>query len=93
MRRIPIEGEVPTMKLTKTLAIALCATALPATMLAQDSNGNSNGCGKLPSYAQLKTALTAAVAAEASGLDLQMWGTIVDRDGVSHRTLWTERWE
>ena len=41
-----------------------------------------NGCGSLPNQAQLKTALIQAVADETSGLDLQMWGTIVDRDGV-----------
>ena len=41
-----------------------------------------NGCGTLPNNAQLKAALIQAVADETSGLDLQMWGTIVDRDGV-----------
>jgi uncharacterized protein GlcG (DUF336 family) len=78
------------MKLSKTLAIALCAAALPALVLADDDNrggngngnGNSNNCSKLPSYAQLKTALDAATATETTGLNLQMWGTIVDRDGV-----------
>ena len=39
-------------------------------------------CRDLPSQAQLETALDAAVAAEMSGLDFDMWGTIVDRDGV-----------
>lgn len=41
-----------------------------------------NGCGSLPNNAQLKAALIQAVADETSGLGLQMWGTIVDRDGV-----------
>ena len=41
-----------------------------------------NGCGSLPNQAQLKAALIQAVAVETSGLDMQMWGTIVDRDGV-----------
>ncbi len=44
--------------------------------------GGGNGCKDLPSYAQLKAALTAATTAETSGLNNQMWGTIVDRDGV-----------
>ena len=39
-------------------------------------------CGTLPNWSQLKSALSAAVAAESSGLDLQMWATIVDRDGT-----------
>ncbi len=41
-----------------------------------------NGCRNLPGYSQLKAALAAATASEASGLNNQMWGTIVDRDGV-----------
>jgi len=44
--------------------------------------GESNGCGNLPNYYQLQTALAAATATETSGLNNQMWGTIVDRDGV-----------
>jgi uncharacterized protein GlcG (DUF336 family) len=33
-------------------------------------------------WSALHTALSNATAAEASGLDLQMWGSVVDRDGV-----------
>ena len=43
---------------------------------------NQNGCGSLPNYAALKTALDAATATETSGLNNQMWATIVDRDGI-----------
>ena len=39
-------------------------------------------CDGLPNWSQLKAALVAAVAAETSGLDFQMWATLVDRDGV-----------
>ncbi|WP_349263227.1 GlcG/HbpS family heme-binding protein [Steroidobacter sp.] len=45
-------------------------------------NGASSRCASLPSYAQLKTALTAARQEDNGGFDLDMWGTIVDRDGV-----------
>lgn len=38
-------------------------------------------CGQLPNFGALQAALNAAVAAEASGLNLQMWATIVDRSG------------
>ena len=41
-----------------------------------------SGCAALPNHAALKSALINAVAAESSGLNLQMWATIVDRDGV-----------
>ena len=34
-----------------------------------------------PDHAALKAALNAAVATETSGLDFQMWATLVDRDG------------
>jgi uncharacterized protein GlcG (DUF336 family) len=39
-------------------------------------------CQGLPTHAQLKAALTAAVSAETSGLNNQMWATLVNRDGV-----------
>lgn len=61
-------------KTVATLSLALCAGALAAPAAAD--------CTALPNHAALKTALDTAVAAEASGLDLQMWATLVDRDGV-----------
>jgi uncharacterized protein GlcG (DUF336 family) len=42
----------------------------------------ADGCGGLPDYATLKAKLDAAVLAEGSGLNLHMWATIVDRDGI-----------
>jgi uncharacterized protein GlcG (DUF336 family) len=42
----------------------------------------SKACSKLPSYATLKAALDNAVSAETTGLNLHMWATIVDRDGI-----------
>jgi uncharacterized protein GlcG (DUF336 family) len=45
-------------------------------------NGTSPGCAALPTAAQLKAALTAARQQDNGGFDLDMWGTIVDRDGV-----------
>ena len=64
----------------------LCLALMGATGAAfaeddGDSKGN-NSCAALPSYTELKNALTTAVSAESSGLNLQMWGAIVDRDGV-----------
>ena len=40
------------------------------------------GCRALPSWEQLKAALTDARNQPNGGLNLDMWGTIVDRDGV-----------
>ena len=63
----------------RTLALALLLMCTAATLNA--GNGN-NGCKGLPEYNALKAALVAATAAETSGLNNQMWATIVDRDGV-----------
>jgi len=43
---------------------------------------SQKNCRGLPSHAALKTALDAAVLAETSGLDFDMWATVVNRDGV-----------
>lgn len=39
-------------------------------------------CKGLPSHAELKKALDGAVTAEDTGLDLDMWATVVNRDGI-----------
>src|ERR1700689_2965072 len=41
-----------------------------------------NGCATLPKFAALKAALASATSTEMSGLNNQMWATIVDRDGI-----------
>jgi uncharacterized protein GlcG (DUF336 family) len=56
--------------LTFTLALAWAGIASAQT------------CATLPNYAKLKAALDTATKDEKSGLNNQMWGTIVDRDGV-----------
>jgi uncharacterized protein GlcG (DUF336 family) len=63
--------------LTSWVSLA-AVSLLSAPAFAQ---GNS-ACSDLPSHSALKSALDAAVAAETSGLDFNMWGTIVNRDGV-----------
>lgn len=67
------------MSLRKSLLLA--AFLLMPNIWADDDDGH-NGCKGLPNYAALKAALTAATAAETSGLNNQMWGAIVNRDGV-----------
>ena len=65
-------------KYPAVMAVAVWLVAGTATALADDDNG---GCAGMPSYEQLRTALQTATSAETSGLNLNMWGTIVDRDG------------
>jgi hypothetical protein len=62
-------------------ALAFVSALATGAVLANDGGGN-NGCKHLPKYSQLKAALVAATATETSGLNNQMWGTIVDKDGI-----------
>ena len=69
-------------KRTATIAVALaCSVALMSAQALSSAFG-SNGCPNLPGYAALKAALDAATSTETSGLNNQMWATIVDRDGI-----------
>ena len=43
---------------------------------------DAGDCGSVPNYSALKAALDTAVQAETSGLNLHMWATIVNRDGI-----------
>jgi uncharacterized protein GlcG (DUF336 family) len=65
-----------------TAALTLAITTAVGVVHAGDGGFGNNDCSGLPNYFQLRTALAAATATEASGLNNQMWGTIVDRDGV-----------
>jgi len=40
------------------------------------------GCKSVPSHGELKTALDAAQVGSNGGFGLQMWGTVVNRDGI-----------
>ncbi|HVJ55164.1 MAG TPA: heme-binding protein [Aliidongia sp.] len=64
---------------TFAAASALCG-AHPA--LADNDFGGSSGCGGLPNWSTLRAALKQAVSDETSGLDFQMWATLVSRDGT-----------
>src|ERR1035441_8699407 len=65
-------------------AIVAAAFAFPVFGVDAATNDDQgpNGCANLPSYSQLKSALTASTVTETSGLNNQMWGTFVDRDGM-----------
>jgi len=49
-----------------------------------DANGGDlrQSCSALPSHQQLQTALAGARAQSNGGFNLDMWGTVVNRDGV-----------
>lgn len=58
---------------------------------ADQDNGPRNACRSLPSWEDLRAALVAARHASNGGLNLDMWGTIVDRDGVVCAVAFTGR--
>ena len=47
-----------------------------------DDDGRPGSCKALPSYAALRSALVAAQGAGNGGFGLEMWATVVNRDGV-----------
>jgi uncharacterized protein GlcG (DUF336 family) len=64
-------------------ALRVCAFAVIGGIGASsNATAQITNCGALPTQPTLKLALDAAVAAEGSGFNLQMWATIVDRDGI-----------
>jgi uncharacterized protein GlcG (DUF336 family) len=66
-------SKIRQLQLATGAALALCMIAM--------SPAGAWECDGLPSHAQLKAALIAARAASNGGFNLDMWGTIVDRDG------------
>ena len=60
-------------------AVAAATVALLASTAAHAAE---SACAGLPSYSALKSAIVSATQAETSGLNLNMWATIVNRDGV-----------
>ena len=62
-------------------AAGLCGVA-SAQIAADDQNNHSSECRGLPSHGALKAALEQARNTVNGGFNLDMWGTIVNRDGV-----------
>ena len=77
---------IATMAVCLTLAGMLCAQENQDNKDKEKEKEKSakidRFCGHLPNYDALKKAITEATAAETSGLNNQMWATIVNRDGV-----------
>jgi uncharacterized protein GlcG (DUF336 family) len=64
------------------LVVAGTLTAGTVWVSANDDGPNSNACRGLPSHADLRAALKLAQGVANGGFSLDMWGTIVNRDGV-----------
>src|ERR1700683_4695164 len=70
---MPVSKFLP-LKLATGAAIALCVAAITPAAHAWE-------CASLPSHSELKNALIHAQSQMNGGFGLEMWGTIVDRDG------------
>ncbi len=72
------------MQMRKTLSVGTMVLAglLSTGSLPAFADGGPNGCGDLPSHAELKAALDAARNTPNGGFNLDMWGTVVNRDGI-----------
>jgi uncharacterized protein GlcG (DUF336 family) len=64
------------------LLAAGAAVAVEGNRDADDDRSSAQACAGLPSHHQLQTALENARAQNNGGFNLDMWGTVVNRDGV-----------
>jgi uncharacterized protein GlcG (DUF336 family) len=65
-----------------SMALVGLVFASMVVLRADDRNDGRNACKDLPSYADLKAQLKAARAVANGGFDLDMWASVVNRDGV-----------
>ncbi len=63
-------------------ADVIAAVLVLGAAMAHDASANDGPCGALPSQPALKAALTAARHMGNGGFNLDMWATVVNRDGV-----------
>jgi uncharacterized protein GlcG (DUF336 family) len=61
---------------------ALCAVLVATLVSCRATGGASDTAGRLPDHDAVTAALREVVAEPNGGFGLQMWATIVDRDGV-----------
>jgi uncharacterized protein GlcG (DUF336 family) len=67
---------------TWTVSVAIGCVLAHAGMARAQESGSRDACRGLPTHAELKGALESARAAGNGGFNLEMWGTVVNRDGV-----------
>jgi uncharacterized protein GlcG (DUF336 family) len=69
------------IRVAVAVVLCLCASG-GAVVQASGGDGWSSACQQLPSQSALRRALVAAQQQSNGGFGLNMWGTIVNRDGV-----------
>ena len=71
------------------VGVGLVAVAATGSWRADASVGTGIRSSELPTHAALKAALTEARQADNGGFDLDMWATVVDRDGIVRAVAFT----
>src|SRR5438067_4292053 len=64
------------------ILVVAVACALAASSATQNTDDQGFSCSNLPNFSALRNAIASATATETSGLNNQMWATLVNRDGV-----------
>ncbi len=67
---------------TRVITGLVLAGSLTATSAHADDRNNNSACRGLPSYQELRNALNEAQSQPNGGFGLEMWATVVNRDGV-----------
>lgn len=62
--------------------VILGAVAIGSVTARADDERSNNACRNLPSHSALRDALVAAQGEENGGFGLEMWATVVNRDGI-----------
>ncbi|PYU14829.1 MAG: hypothetical protein DMG37_06415 [Acidobacteria bacterium] len=78
-KRVVFVLAVATFSAALLIHLSPARTAIAA---APQNNQDPGGCSSLPGFSALKSAIVSATAAETSGLNNQMWATLVNRDGA-----------
>src|SRR5437899_2050796 len=81
-RRYKFRRELNHMHRHFTFKYAALLALTAASTFGQTTTPTGPDCSDLPSYADLKSALITAQKQKNAGLGFQMWGTVVNRDGV-----------
>ncbi len=70
------------MKKARTILVALGVVLCGSGILSAQGLGAGSACQGLPSHSSLRAALKAARAESNGGFNLDMWATVVNRDGI-----------
>jgi uncharacterized protein GlcG (DUF336 family) len=71
-----------TYEFVNRIGVSIAIGAMSLCPMIAMAGHDDNGCKSLPGQSALQTALNSAVTVETSGLNLHMWATLVDRDGI-----------